>query len=115
MWPAVERQSRQPQEAAQLMLTFAILTCASAAYYAATFEMSLRFGEDHKTFLAQVIQIVAGLIPFIVCGVVQYRKLAQDGVVGARLWLGVTGTALGAPIAGMVLMLIVSFALFSKS
>jgi len=98
------------------MLTFAILTCASAAYFAGTFEFFLRLGGDNgKTLLVRVIENLAGLIPVMACGVVEYRKLTQSGAAGSRLWWPVTGMALGAPIAGFVLMLIVVFALFSKS
>ena len=98
------------------MLIFSILACACAVLFAATFEISVRVSsETTQTPLGFMLKNFGWLIPVIVCGAVQYWKLAQSGATGSRLWLAVAGTAVGAPIAGMVLMLIVSFALFGKS
>ena len=98
------------------MLIFSILAAACAVYYGVTLDMSLREGsEGSKAVLASLVRTVLQLLPFVVCGAVQYWKLAQTDAAGSKLWLAVIGTAVGAPIAGIIVMLIVVFALFSKS
>jgi hypothetical protein len=98
------------------MLIFAILAAACAVYYGVTLDMSMREGsEGSNTFSASFVRTVMQVLPFVACGAVQYWKLAQTGVAGSKLWLAVIGTAVGAPIAGIIVMLIVVFALFSKS
>jgi ABC-type molybdate transport system permease subunit len=96
------------------MLIFSILAVACAVYFGCTLELSMRFAEGTKAPLVQVLMTLGRLLPVVVCGAVQYWKLAQSGVTGSRLWWAVAGTAIGAPIAGIILMLIVVFALFSK-
>lgn len=98
------------------MRLFALLAVACAVFYGSTFEMFQRFtaGPD-KTVLVRVIESVGWLVPVIVCGAIQYRKLTQDGTDGARLWLSVTGTAFGAPVVGAFLMLMVVFAVYGKA
>lgn len=98
------------------MLIFSILACVCAVYFGVTFEFFVRLStEGSNTPLIQFVQNLGRLLPVVVCGAVQYWKLTQGGATGSRLWWAVAGTALGAPIAGAVLMLIVVFALFSKS
>ena len=98
------------------MLIFAILTVACAVYFGVTLDLNLGAGTGGaKTLLASLIKTLLLLLPFVASGAVQYWKLSQGGVSGSRLWLAVAGTAIGAPIAGIILMLIVVFALFSKS
>jgi hypothetical protein len=97
------------------MLIFSILACVCAAFFAAALEFDLRSGEGSKTPLSVLLDTLGLLIPVIACGAVQYWKMTQSGATGSRLWLAVAGTAVGAPIAGVILMLIVVFALFSKS
>jgi hypothetical protein len=98
------------------MLIFSILAAVCAVYYGVTLDMSMREGsEGSNAFLASLVRTVLQLLPFVVCGGVQYWKLAQAGAAGSKLWLAVIGTAVGAPIAGIIVMLIVVFALFSKS
>jgi hypothetical protein len=98
------------------MLIFSILAAACAVYYGVTLDMSLREGsEGSKAVFANLVRTLLQLLPFVACGAVQYWKLAQTGAAGSKLWLAVIGTAVGAPIAGVIVMLIVVFALFSKS
>ena len=98
------------------MLIFAICACAFAAYFAGALHFNLGFsGESVRTPLARVIQRIALLAPMILAGAVQYWKLEQSGASGSRLWLAVTGTAIGAPIVGIIVMLIVVFAIFGKT
>jgi thiamine transporter ThiT len=98
------------------MLIFAVLTTACAVYYGLTLDMSMREGfAGSNAILASVIKTFLQFLPFVACGAVQYWKLAQTGAGGSKFWLAVMGTAVGAPIAGIIVMLIVVFALFSKS
>ena len=98
------------------MLIFSILAAACAVYYGVTLNISMH--EDSagsNVLLASLVKRLLQVLPFVVCGAVQYWKLAQTGAAGSKLWLAVIGTAVGAPIAGVIVMLIVVFALFSKS
>jgi hypothetical protein len=98
------------------MLIFSILTCACAAYFAGTFEFFARSTPDGiKSTLMATLETVGRIAPIIICGAVQYWRLTQTGATGSRLWLPVAGTAIGAPIAGAILMLIVVFAIFGKT
>ena len=98
------------------MLIFSVLAAACAVYYGVTLDMSMRddFGGSNAA-LATLIKTVLQLLPFVVSGAVQYWKLAQTGATGSKFWLPVIGTAVGAPITGVIVMLIVVFALFSKA
>lgn len=97
------------------MRLFALLTVACAVFYASTYELFARLTSGpNKTALVRAIEMFAWLIPVIVCGVLQYRKLAQDDAAGVRLWLSVAGTAFGAPVIGFFLMLMVAFAIYGK-
>ena len=96
------------------MLIFSILACACAVLFAVMLDMSSG-SEGEKTLLAQIIQRVGLLIVVLACGAIQYWKMTQGGATGSRLWWAVTGTAIGAPIAGIVLMLIVTFAIYGKT
>jgi hypothetical protein len=98
------------------MMIFWILACACAALFAISLHSSLLSAdESSKTMLARLIEAFGLLILVVACGAIQYWKMTSTGATSAKLWLAVAGTAIGAPIAGIVLMFIVSFALASKS
>ena len=97
------------------MLIFAICAGLFAVYFAGALHFKLGFdGAGVRTSLGRVIQRLALIVPMIVAGAVQYWQFRQSGATGSRLWLAVIGTAIGAPIVGIIVMLIVVFALFGK-
>ena len=98
------------------IVVFLILVCACAAYIAGVMEITLRLGfENSKARFAPFIKILLLIIPVSACAAVQFHESTRRAVSAPRLWLEVAAAAIGAPLLGAWLMLVVSFILFSKS
>ena len=77
---------------------------------------SFGFGYEDGTTLFQVlVQILVWLVPAVGCAAVQFRQSKLGAVSGPRLWFHVAGAAIGAPLVGMWMALILIFVLFGKS